>query len=104
MTMHKNGLTIWLIRWSCGKCIRNDDILLIAKEVFVFPRPLPPVEGVEEESNKGKAKKNQKPKQFKQSDCQPKQQHLMTKRLQSYSNEVEWAKNTHRSYLNFLFV
>lgn len=114
MTMHKNGLTIWLIRWSCGKCIRNDDILLIAKEVFVFPRPLPPVEGVEEESNKGKAKKNQKPKQttittqdnkvITQSDCQPIQQHLMTKRLQSYSNEAEWAKNTHRSYLNFLFV
>lgn len=111
MTMHKNGLTIWLIRWSCRKCIRNDDILLIAKEVFVFPRPLPPVEGVEEESNKGKAKKNQKPKQttitiqdnkvITQSDCQPKQQHLMTKRLQSYSNEADWAINTHRSYLNF---
>lgn len=56
MTKHKNGLTIWLIRWSYGKCIRNDDILLIYREVFVFPKPLPPVGRVEEESYKGKAK------------------------------------------------
>lgn len=42
------------------KVHKNGDILLIAKEVFVFPKPLPPVEGVEEESNKGKAKKKPK--------------------------------------------
>lgn len=55
--MYKNGLIIWLIWWLCGKCIRNDDIFLIVKEVFVFLRFLFLVEGVEEESNKGKVKK-----------------------------------------------
>lgn len=47
---------MWLIRWSYGKCTRNDDIRLISREVFVFPKPLPPVDRVEEESYKGKAK------------------------------------------------
>lgn len=56
--MYKNGLIIWLIWWLFGKCIRNDDIFLIVKEVFVFLRFLFLVEGVEEESNKGKVKKN----------------------------------------------